>query len=133
MPIPRLIRSLKRLSMVVAALAGGLLMTSGPAIAASPAVGTAVASWSCCAYINSNSGGANVRGCPDVSCTSYGYYPNGTAVVMTCWYDTGTVVYPPNSNYPSNRWFRISSPRYGYIHSSLIANQASVPKCPEAP
>ncbi|NXY93765.1 hypothetical protein HYE82_05000 [Streptomyces sp. BR123] len=80
-------------------------------------------------YISSNSGGANVRSCANTGCGSYGYLVNGTGVGMQCWLDSQWV-YPPSSNYASNRWFRVSSPvGTGYVHSSLVAGQTSVPHC----
>ncbi|MBT2406611.1 hypothetical protein J7I97_11825 [Streptomyces sp. ISL-87] len=48
---------------------------------------------------------------------------------MLCWVDNQWV-YPPYSNYASNRWFRVSSAvGTGYVHSSLVANQTSVGHC----
>lgn len=39
---------------------------------------------------------------------------------MLCWTDSQWV-YPPSSNYASNRWFRVSSyVGTGYVHSSLV-------------
>ncbi|MEU9378324.1 SH3 domain-containing protein [Streptomyces sp. NPDC048255] len=80
-------------------------------------------------YISSNSGGANVRACASTGCGSIGYLGNGSGVTMLCWLDNQWV-YPPSSNYASNRWFRVSSSvGTGYVHSSLVANQTGVGHC----
>jgi uncharacterized protein YraI len=91
-------------------------LTTTPALAAGP-------------YIGSNSGGANVRTCPNTSCSAVRYLYNGTPVTMYCWVDSQWV-YPPASDYSSPRWFRISGGgATGYAHSSLVENQSSVPHC----
>ncbi|MEU9982836.1 SH3 domain-containing protein [Streptomyces sp. NPDC050856] len=88
--------------------------------------GTAEAAGS---YISSNSGGANVRTCPNTGCASLGYLSNGSGVSMLCWVDSQWV-YPPSSNYASNRWFKVNSAKgQGYVHSSLVAGQTSVGRC----
>ncbi|MFV2119996.1 SH3 domain-containing protein [Streptomyces sp. Act-28] len=88
--------------------------------------GTAEAAGS---HISSNSGGANLRQCASTGCASLGYLSNGTGVSMLCWVDSQWV-YPPSSNYASNRWFKVNSHRgQGYVHSSLVANQTSVGHC----
>lgn len=111
----RLRRPAARAAAVVGA-AGVLIAVAGaPALAAGP-------------YISSNSGGANIRSCANTGCTSNGYFGNGTGVTMVCFTDTQWV-YPPNSNYASNRWFKVNSPVNGYIHSSLVASQVSTPGC----
>jgi hypothetical protein len=92
----------------------GTVMSASPASAAS-------------SYIGSNSGGANVRACPNTGCFRKTWLPNGTSVNMQCWIDSQWV-YPPNSDYASPRWFRISGYE-GYVHSSLVENQTSVPHC----
>ncbi|GHE56910.1 hypothetical protein ACWF95_08070 [Streptomyces vinaceus] len=80
-------------------------------------------------YISSNSGGANERTCANTGCGSLGYLSNGTGVTMLCWTDSQWV-YPPSSNYASNRWFRVSSyVGTGYVHSSLVGGQTSVGHC----
>jgi len=80
-------------------------------------------------YIGSNSGGANVRTCPNTGCGAIAYLGNGTAVTMLCWVDAQYVA-PPQSDYGSARWFRIASPGgTGYTHSSLVENQTSVGAC----
>ncbi|GHI85332.1 SH3 domain-containing protein [Streptomyces xanthophaeus] len=80
-------------------------------------------------YISSNSGGANVRTCASTGCGSLGYLGNGSGVTMQCWLDNQWV-YPPSSNYASNRWFRVSSAvGTGYVHSSLVASQTGVGHC----
>ncbi|MEV7616527.1 SH3 domain-containing protein [Streptomyces sp. NPDC089799] len=105
----------------LAAAAAGLAVTA--------ALAGAVTAEAAGSYISSNSGGANVRSCASTSCGSYGYLTNGTGVSMQCWLDSQWV-YPPSSNYASNRWFRVSSPvGTGYVHSSLVGAQTSVPHC----
>ena len=50
---------------------------------------------------------------------------------MLCWTDTQWV-YPPNSNYASNRWFLVALTYeygHGYVHSSFVYDQISVPHC----
>lgn len=81
--------------------------------------------------ISSNSGGANLRAAATMNSTSYEYLGNGTEVMMICWI-TGQTVSPPNSNYTSNRWFKVEpayDPTIGYVHSSLVIDQASVGEC----
>jgi len=81
--------------------------------------------------ISSNSGGANLRAGDTTGSTRLEYLPNGTEVLMICWI-TGQTVSPPNSNYTSNRWFKVE-PEYdftiGYVHSSLVIDQANVGEC----
>jgi hypothetical protein len=82
--------------------------------------------------IESNSGGANLRANDTMNSTSYEYLGNGTEVLMICWI-TGQTVSPPNSNYTSNRWFEVEpeyDPTVGYVHSSLVTDQATVGECP---
>lgn len=81
--------------------------------------------------IASNSGGANLRASWTMDSYSEEYLPNRTEVLMMCWI-TGQDVKPPNSNYESNRWFRVEpayDPNIGYVHSSLVTDQAIVPPC----
>lgn len=104
------------------------LLTAGIASAtALLGVGTASAAGP---VIGSNSGGANVRTCPNKdTCASIGFLGNGTNVTMLCWIDA-QVVSPPFSDYSSQRWFRVASPvGTGYVHSSLVENQVSVGRC----
>ena len=106
----------RRITVIGLAASGALLAIAAPAAAAA-------------SYIGSNSGGANVRTCASTGCASLGYIGNGTAITMQCWVDNQWV-YPPNSDYASNRWFRASTPvGTGYIHSSLVDNQASFGHC----
>ncbi|WKU04959.1 hypothetical protein [Micromonospora sp. HUAS LYJ1] len=106
---------LGRVAAIVSVAAAVGALAASPAHAAGPS-------------ISSNSGGANIRSCANTGCSSNGYYGNGTGVTMVCWIDSQWV-YPPSSNYASNRWFRVNSPTSGYIHSSLVANQVSTPAC----
>jgi hypothetical protein len=81
--------------------------------------------------ISSNSGGANLRAAATMNSKSYEYLGNGTKVLMICWI-TGQTVSPPNSNYTSNRWFEVEpeyDPTVGYVHSSLVIDQANVREC----
>jgi hypothetical protein len=81
--------------------------------------------------ISSNSGGANLRAAATMNSKSYEYLGNGTEVLMICW-TTGQTVSPPNSNYTSNRWFKVEpeyDPTVGYVHSSLVIDQANVREC----
>lgn len=112
-----------RLAMVVALAA---LTTMGSVVAAPSA--TAVTQ----PYISSKSGGASLRYCPNTGCGRYGVITNGNRVGMLCWRDAQWV-YPPNSNYASNRWFYVYAPSLnadGWVHSSLVAGQVSTPPCP---
>jgi uncharacterized protein YraI len=103
-------------------------LLTGAAVAAALATGAAPAS-AAGSYIGSNSGGANVRTCPSTGCGSLGYLGNGAGVSMQCWADYQWV-YPPSSDYSSNRWFRVSSSvGTGFVHSSLVENQSSVGRC----
>lgn len=101
----------------------------GGAVGVLTLAGTAVPASAASSYIHSNSGGANVRTCASTGCNSIGYLSNYTGVTMLCWTDNQWV-YPPNSDYASNRWFRSSTPvGTGFIHSSLVENQTTVGKC----
>jgi hypothetical protein len=95
-------------------------------VGAAPAGAAANASW-----ISSNSGGANLRTCASTGCPTnpyIGYLGNGQHVQMLCWYDYGYAV----GNYGSARWFLVGLPysnHYGWVHSSLVANQIGVGHC----
>jgi hypothetical protein len=98
-----------------------------PAGLAAPA-GTIDGGWS---LISSNSGGANLRASATTNSAAKEYLGNGTEVLMICW-TTGQTVSPPSSNYTSNRWFKVEpayDPTIGYVHSSLVIDQASVRAC----
>jgi len=118
-------RNRARRSARIAALALMPLLLGGVATAtAAPASASELAS-----YIGSNSGGANLRTCPNTGCGAIAYMPNGTGVTMLCWVDS-QYVSPPASDYGSARWFRLSTPYgVGYTHSSLVEGQTSVPAC----
>jgi hypothetical protein len=81
--------------------------------------------------ISSNSGGAWWRAAPNHNGQKMNYLWNGTAVHMYCW-TTGQSVSPPDSNYTSDRWFKVGlatvSGQY-YVHSSLVAKQTAVGGC----
>lgn len=81
--------------------------------------------------VSSRSGGANLRAYPWAA--AFRWVPNGTQLIMICWRDSVWM----NGNYWTNRWFYVTAlvgGRYynpsGYIHASLVANQATVPWCP---
>lgn len=81
--------------------------------------------------ISSNSGGAWWRAAPNLSGQKMNYLSNGTKVHMDCW-TTGQNVSPPDSNYTSDRWFRVQTPYVSgsyYVHSSLVAKQTTVGRC----
>lgn len=81
--------------------------------------------------ISSNSGGAWLRAGATMNSQGKEYLGNGTEVLMICWV-TGQTVSPPNSNYTSNRWFEVEpayDPTVGYVHSSLVIDQANVREC----
>lgn len=116
------------LAIGAAVLAAGVMSTT-PASAASDSTAAISAS----SYIGSNSGGAWLRNAAylgDQYKVKYVY--NGTGVNMVCWVDTQWV-YPPQSDYASNRWFKVDAPSVGvykaYVHSSLVEGQTSVPRC----
>ena len=106
-------------------LTAGALLTAalaGTAVTATPAN---AAGW---ARISSNSGGAWMRTCPNTGCSGITYLGNGKDVMVFCWTDAQWAT----GNYSSNRWFYVNPSydnRNGYVHSSLIANQPSVPRC----
>jgi uncharacterized protein YraI len=101
-----------------------LLLGGVAATTAAPASAGTLAS-----YIGSNSGGANLRTCPNTGCAAIAYMPNGTGVTMLCWIDSQWVS-PPASDYGSARWFRLSTPwGTGYTHSSLVEGQTAVGHC----
>ncbi|MBT3078360.1 MULTISPECIES: hypothetical protein [Streptomyces] len=105
------------------------IVTATAGLAATALLGGAGGAEAAGSYISSNSGGANVRSCSSTACSSYGYLGNGAGVTMQCWRDDQWV-YPPSSNYASNRWFRVaSSVGTGWVHSSLVGGQTSVGRC----
>ena len=109
-------RGLLRASIVAAAATAAVALGAASALAASPKIG-------------SNSGGANIRTCASMGCGSKGWYVNGTTLTMVCW-KTGQWVNPPDSDYGSDRWFKVNNPTEGFIHSSLVDNQVATPVCP---
>ena len=75
-----------------------------------------------------NGGRSNVRYCPnDDSCPILFQLGNGSTVYMLCWIDSDWAF----GNAWSNRWFRIqdAANRQGFIHSTLVHNQAPSPNC----
>lgn len=109
------------------ALAAAVAVTGALAVAT-----PASADVSYTSVISSNSGGAWWRDAPSLTGKKMNYLWNGTAVHMYCW-TNGQKVSPPNSNYTSNRWFKVGTPYVSghyYVHSSLVAHQTSVGICP---
>lgn len=102
---------------VAGAMVGTSLGFAGTAAAASPTISS------------NSSDGANLRTCANTGCDAIIYLYNGTTVSMQCYTDAQTVS-PPHSNYTSPRWFRVAgNGQVGYVHSSLVVNQTSVPGC----
>ncbi|MEV0679114.1 hypothetical protein AB0I60_21600 [Actinosynnema sp. NPDC050436] len=130
-------RALRRLGRGAATAAAIALSALGtvPALAAEPTTpstdtGPAIAAGP---YIGSNSGGAWLRNAAYLGDQyKVKYVGNGTSVTMVCWIDTQWV-HPPNSDYSSNRWFKVDVPSVGvykaYVHSSLVEAQAAVGHC----
>ncbi|SCL56439.1 hypothetical protein [Micromonospora chersina] len=85
-----------------------------------------------------DSGGANLRTCPNLpnpddttnGCGIVDWLPNGTHVMMRCWRD-GAAPYERTSP----RWFWVTvgeGPKIGwsgYVWSELVADQTSTPPC----
>ncbi|HUY52285.1 MAG TPA: hypothetical protein VMV92_42370 [Streptosporangiaceae bacterium] len=106
-------------------IAGGLAgaaVIAGSVLAASPGLASG---WP---VISSRSGGAWLRASPNTGSHGIEYMGNGTRVLMICWIDAQWAT----GNYSSNRWFKVE-PEYdlnvGYVHSSMVADQARVPEC----
>jgi hypothetical protein len=75
-----------------------------------------------------NGGQSNVRACPnDDTCPIIFALGNGSTVFMLCWTDADWAF----GNSWSNRWFYIQDlpGRQGFIHATLVMNQASSPHC----
>lgn len=73
---------------------------------------------------------ANVRPCVNTaspSCNAIGTFGAGTPVGMVCWIDGSWTT----GAYGSNRWFlvRRSDGYEGFVHSSLVGGQTTVPSC----
>jgi hypothetical protein len=106
-------------------LAAVVLATVGLGASVAPA-SAANDSW-----ISSNSGGANLRTCASTGCGNNPYVPylsNGQHIQMLCYYDYQNAF----GNYWSPRWFMVGLPysnHYGWVHSSLVANQIGVGRC----
>jgi hypothetical protein len=95
------------------------------ALTLAPGRSAQAAGW---AMIRSTSGGAWLRVQPTTASYGQEYLGNGTSVLMICWVDAQWAT----GNYSSNRWFEVEpayDPAVGYVHSSLVANQVSVPHC----
>jgi hypothetical protein len=77
-------------------------------------------------YVSTSGGWSYVRSCPNTGCSAQFLLSNGSPVWMLCWTDAQWAT----GNYSSNRWFYIYSYNgYGYVHSSLVYNQAPSPPC----
>jgi hypothetical protein len=102
-----------------------LVAVLAAALALCPALSAQASGW---ATIRSNSGGAWLRAQPTTASYGQEYLGNVTSVLMICWIDAQWAT----GNYSSNRWFRVEpayDPAVGYVHSSLVANQVTVPHC----
>ena len=80
-------------------------------------------------YIGSNVGYANVKSCPYTWCAQVARLYNGRSVNMIRWCDSQWVYtgYPNYADYNSPRWFKINSPVTGWVHSSFVEAQRTVP------
>lgn len=108
---------------VVTAVAGLLLAT---ATMVNPATADTVEAASPKTY--SYTGGTHLR-FHNPSGSSIAYLRNGTPLTMHCWTDARWA----KGNYWTNRWFQVTAHyginKIGYVHASLVRNQASVPRC----
>jgi hypothetical protein len=85
-------------------------------------------------YIDGPAGGAYLRNCDYPSATTscptnpiQPWLPNRTYVTMVCWKDAAWAT----GAYSSNRWFTVDTDIVtGWVHSSLVQGQISVPPCP---
>ena len=76
------------------------------------------------------SGTANYRYCTNTSlpgCAAAGSIARSTSVTMHCWIDDSTAT----GAYKSPRWFYVTAGTgvRGFVHSSFVVNQSSVPHC----
>lgn len=82
-------------------------------------------------YIWGPAGGAYLRNCdwPSTNCPTNRIQPwlsNGLHVTMMCWKDAAWAT----GAYTSNRWFWVDTDIVaGWVHSSLVQGQTSVPRC----
>jgi len=81
-------------------------------------------------YTNSPSGWTNIRSCGNTSSRCYiiRSVPNDTSIYMRCWINDGWAY----GWHWTNRWFYVTLPGHawgGYVHASLVRNQARVPHC----
>jgi hypothetical protein len=70
---------------------------------------------------------AQVRDTPSTSAAVITTLAAGRSVTMLCWTDAGTASY----RYTSQRWFKVRADlgQTGYVHSSLVDQQAATPAC----
>lgn len=77
-------------------------------------------------YVSTSTGWSTVRSCPSTGCTPITYLYNGSSVWMLCWRDSQWAY----GNYWSPRWFFVwFGGTEGWVHSSLVYNQAVAPNC----
>jgi hypothetical protein len=78
---------------------------------------------------------ANVRACTNTgngNCAPLTTIGTSTPVIMVCWRDESWAT----GAYSSNRWFlvrRSSDGMEGFVHSSLVGSQSTVPNCGSVP
>jgi hypothetical protein len=110
-PVPT--RALSRAAVILTLVTGGVL-TGAPGAHASTAADA-----------------ANIRACVNVDssvCAPTTSVPRNTTVSMSCWRDAAKSTV---GLYASPRWFlvRVADGREGFMHSSLVSGQTSVPNC----
>ncbi len=106
-----------------AAAALCLLATTLVSTAAAPAPAASAA-----VYFGSTiAAGNNVRACADVTEPCRVLTTTTSTGRMQCWRDGGWAT----GRYSSNRWFlmELSNGQEGFVHSSFVTNQTSVPNC----
>lgn len=107
-------RSMRTLVLLSAAVIVAVGLSPGTARAASPEV---------------VSSGAWVRMCTKTTlegCGKVGTWTQGGTVSMKCWIDDSWAT----GRYSSNRWFYVTQgSKKGFVHSSHVENQVTVPNC----
>lgn len=74
---------------------------------------------------SSNGSWIPIRPCPTTNCNPTGWVKSGSTFYMDCYTDFQWSY----GNYWSNRWFYGYNGYWGYVHSSYVYNQISVPRC----
>lgn len=112
------LRKLVATATAAAAVAGTLVLSVQPARAASYYASTIVP-------------GNNVRACASTADPCQVLTTTTSTGRMQCWRDGGWA----NGRYNSNRWFlmELSNGQEGFVHSSFVTNQTSVPNCNALP